>query len=169
MYTFYRKILFLRLHTLHELECFLIKSVVIQPKYTTRMHSSRMRIGRSSSHLGGLHQAPWEQAPPRDQTLPLSIPPRTRPPPPDQAPAPDQAPLGPDPPRPGTPQDQAPPPVNRMTNRCKNITLPQTSFAGGKKRKSRFVHLCRSNTYRKPKITISEVCPDSSALAKKIK
>ena len=29
---------------------------------------------------------------------------------------------------PGTP----PPPVNRMTDRCKNITLPQTSFAGGK-------------------------------------
>ena len=26
----------------------------------------------------------------------------------------------------------SPPPVNRMTNRCKNITLPQTSFAGGK-------------------------------------
>ena len=25
-----------------------------------------------------------------------------------------------------------PPPVNRMTNRFKNITLPQTSFAGGK-------------------------------------
>ena len=25
-----------------------------------------------------------------------------------------------------------PPPVNRMTDRCKNITLPQTSFAGGK-------------------------------------
>ena len=25
-----------------------------------------------------------------------------------------------------------PPPVNRMTERCKNITLPQTSFAGGK-------------------------------------
>ena len=23
-----------------------------------------------------------------------------------------------------------PPPVNRMTDRCKNITLPQTSFAG---------------------------------------
>ena len=23
------------------------------------------------------------------------------------------------------------PPVNRMTNMCKNITLPQTSFAGG--------------------------------------
>ena len=26
----------------------------------------------------------------------------------------------------------ADPPVNRMTHRCKNITLPQTSFAGGK-------------------------------------
>ena len=24
-----------------------------------------------------------------------------------------------------------PPPLNRMTDRCKNITLPQTSFAGG--------------------------------------
>ena len=24
------------------------------------------------------------------------------------------------------------PPVNRMTHRCKNISLPQTSFAGGK-------------------------------------
>ena len=23
--------------------------------------------------------------------------------------------------------------MNRMTDRCKNITLPQTSFAGGKK------------------------------------
>ena len=26
---------------------------------------------------------------------------------------------------------QPPPPVNRMTDRCKNITLPQTSFASG--------------------------------------
>ena len=26
---------------------------------------------------------------------------------------------------------EADPPVNRMTNRCKNITLPQTSSAGG--------------------------------------
>ena len=31
-----------------------------------------------------------------------------------------------------------PAPVNRMTDRCKNITLPQTSFAGGNKiRKNR--------------------------------
>ena len=28
--------------------------------------------------------------------------------------------------------EDLPPPVNRMTHRCKNITLPQTSFAGGK-------------------------------------
>ena len=27
----------------------------------------------------------------------------------------------------------SPTPVNRMTDRCKNITLPQTSFAGGNK------------------------------------
>ena len=45
-------------------------------------------------------------------------------------------PLGADPPGVGTPSEQTPhgtrhPPVNRMTNRCKNITLPQTSFAGG--------------------------------------
>ena len=53
-----------------ELECFLIKTVVIQPKYTTRMHSSRMRIGRSSSHPGSLHQAPWEQAPPGTRPSP---------------------------------------------------------------------------------------------------
>ena len=29
--------------------------------------------------------------------------------------------------------NEADPPVNRMTDRCKNITLPQTSFAGGNK------------------------------------
>ena len=27
---------------------------------------------------------------------------------------------------------EADPPVNRMTDRCKNITLPQTAFAGSK-------------------------------------
>ena len=29
---------------------------------------------------------------------------------------------------------EADPPVNKMTDRCKNITLPQTSFAGGNER-----------------------------------
>ena len=33
------------------------------------------------------------------------------------------------PPGPGTPPPRSR--VNRMTDRCKNITLPQTSFAGG--------------------------------------
>ena len=73
------------------------------------MHSSRMRTARNSSRPGGLHQTP----PPGPGN-----PPRARHPPPE----------------PGTPPppEQAPPAVNRMTNRCKNITLPQTSFAGGK-------------------------------------
>ena len=32
----------------------------------------------------------------------------------------------------GVPAQVLPPPVNRTTDRCKNITLPQTSFTGGK-------------------------------------
>ena len=36
------------------------------------------------------------------------------------------------------PGNHARPPVNRITNRCKNITLPQTSFAGGKNSKVQF-------------------------------
>ena len=32
----------------------------------------------------------------------------------------------------GVPAQVLHPPVNRMIDRCKNITLPQTSFAGGK-------------------------------------
>ena len=35
------------------------------------------------------------------------------------------------PPGPGIPRTRHPP-VDRMTDRCKHITLPQTSFAGGK-------------------------------------
>ena len=60
-------------------------------------------VKQGSSCPGGLHQAP-----------------------PGPGTAQDQTPLGPDPP------DQAPP-VDRMTDKCKHITLPQTSFAGGKK------------------------------------
>ena len=33
----------------------------------------------------------------------------------------------------GVASQVSPPPVNRITDTCKNITLPQTSFAGGKK------------------------------------
>ena len=38
------------------------------------------------------------------------------------------------PPGPGTSPGAGTPPVNRMTDRCKNMTEPQTSFAGGKNR-----------------------------------
>ena len=68
------------------------------------MHSSRMRTARSSSRPGGGVST--------------------------------RQPLGPDPPgpgtppRPGTPRDQAPP--CGQTDTYKHITLPQTSFAGGK-------------------------------------
>ena len=40
------------------------------------------------------------------------------------------------------------PPWNRMTDRCKNITLPQTSFAGGKNAK----RLVTSSTHRNIKV-----------------
>ena len=66
---------------------------------------------------GGLHQAP-----PRDQE-----------PPQDQTPLGPGTPPGSDPPRgPDFLFGLGTPPVNRMADRCKNITLPQTSFAGGK-------------------------------------
>ena len=40
------------------------------------------------------------------------------------------------------------PPVNRMTNRCKHITLPETSFAGSKHEKV-FCYTLSSNTLSK--------------------
>ena len=78
--------------------------------FTTRMRSNRMRTARSSNRPGGLHQ---------------------------------ETPLGADSPGSRPPLLQGMlgyhlqclmgyhPPMNRMTVRCKNITLPQTSFAGG--------------------------------------
>ena len=69
------------------------------------MHSSRMRTARSSSRPGGV-----------STRHPIS---QTRPAPQEQTPPKTRHPPGPD-----------TPPVNRMTNRCKKITLPQTSFAG---------------------------------------
>ena len=51
-----------------------------------------------------------------------------------------------------------PPPVNRMTNRCKNITLPQTSFAGGKNTRSS--QKINSNIYGKQCISLPRL--DSS-------
>ena len=100
--------------------------------FKTRMHSNRMRTTRSSSHLGG--------SPP---VTPLGAdPPGSRPParhagipPAMQAgiatswrPAARHAGIPP-----AMHAGIAHPPVNRMTDKCKNITLPQTLFAGGYK------------------------------------
>ena len=111
------------------------------------MHSSRMRTTGSltvSLYLAISHAPPLEQphmSPPEQPRMP----PRSNHTPPR---ATMHTPLGATmhapPEQPCTPpQDQPcmPPPgatmhphsVNRMTNMCKNITLPQTSFAGGKK------------------------------------
>ena len=61
----------------------------------TRMHSSRMRTARSSSRPGG-----GSPPGPREQTHPR-----------EQTPP--------------SPRDQPLPPVNRITDACENITLPQ--------------------------------------------
>ena len=110
------------------------------------MHSSRMRTARSliiSLYLVVSHAHPSKATthpPPGATTHPLGATMHTLPPgattytprsnhacPPG---ATMHAPRGatlPPPPR----ATMHTPPVNRMTNRCKNITLPQTSFAGG--------------------------------------
>ena len=82
----------------------------------TRMHSSRIRTARSSSHLGG--------SPPPGTRHP----PRSRHPPPGPGP-PGQEPLGTRHP----PRDQAPRlwTETLTTHATENIKLPQTSFAGG--------------------------------------
>ena len=92
----------------------------VKVSHETRMHSSRMHTARSSSHLGVSTRHPPGTRHPPEQT------PRTRHPPGPGIP------LGADLPRDQAPPGPGNPPVNRMTNRCKHITLPQTSFAGGK-------------------------------------
>ena len=73
------------------------KSLII-----TRMHSSRMRTARSSSRPGGVStRPPQEQTPSRGST------PRRK-----------------QPPGGSTPKEAAPP-INRMTDACEHITLPQ--------------------------------------------
>ena len=68
-----------------------------------------MRTTRSS---GRLHQVPPLSRHPQDQTPPGADPP------------PDQTPPGPDTSGTRPPREQTPP-VNRMTDACENITLPQ--------------------------------------------
>ena len=98
--------------------------------FPTRTHSSRMRTAHSSNSQGGSPHPPWEQTPPWSS------------PPPGQTP---QLPpwvwawkparhAGIPPPRPAARHAGIPPamhagiplpPVNRITDTCKNITLPQ--------------------------------------------
>ena len=116
------------------------------------MHSNRMRTACSSSRP----KVGWGSPP---GTPPTRHRPGTRHPP-------DQAPPGPGTPRTRHPPDQATPPgpgilpgpgthnpnpsVNRMTNRCKNITLPQTSLAGGNQQ-LRFINInCKFNIRQIP-------------------
>ena len=77
---------------------------------------------RATTHTPQSNHAP---PPPLEQPC---MPPRATMQPPEQPCMPPEQPHM-------SPQEQPrmPPPVNRMTNRCKNITLPQTSFAGGNK------------------------------------
>ena len=107
------------------------------------MHSSWMSTACSSSQVPGGDplgaDTPQNRHPP-EQTPPRSRPPHTRHLPGSRS-SPDQAPPGAD-----TPRTRHPPPVNRMTNRCKNITLPQTSFAGGKNLLSHWLLLSINET-----------------------
>ena len=116
-------------------------------RFRTRMHSSRMRTARSSSQVfssvhAGIHPLGVGLETPLG--VGLEIPPgvslETRP---------GQTPQFPPGCGPGNLQGLLGyhlqcmlgyhTPMNRMTDRCKNITLPQTSFAGGKNRI--FVHV----------------------------
>ena len=125
-----------------------------QSNSITRMHSSRMRTACSSSRPGGggLHQAPSRTrhplgADPPDQAPPLGAdPPGTRPPSgpgtPLGADPPDQAPPGSrHPPGPGIP------PVNRMTKRRKNITLPKLRLRAVKRSEQLFLWQLQRRTY----------------------
>ena len=129
----------------------------------TRMHFSRIRTARRSSHLGGvLHQTPprprhspgpgtplgpgtsQEPSPPGPGTPPGPGSPQDQTPGPGIHPEPGtpQTSHTPSPSRPGTPT-----PVNRMTDRCKHITLSKTSFAGSNKRFPIFTAVNRLQCY----------------------
>ena len=87
-----------------------------------------MRTARSSSRPGGSPPGtPWDQATPLDQSPPPGAdPPRTRHP--GSRPPPEADPPRADPPGPGTPPGVDPPThpsVDRITDTCENITLPQ--------------------------------------------
>ena len=106
-----------------------------QKNCKTRMHSSRMRTAHSLtvSHCI-LCTPPCNHPPTTMHTPPQPCMPSLQPCMPPWQPHMPPATTHP-PKKPHTPQkNHTRPPVNRMTNRCKNITLPQTSFAGGNNR-----------------------------------
>ena len=119
-----------------------------------RMHSSRMRTTHSSSRHRERPGPDPPQLPPwvwawtrSSSTSPLGVGLDQSPPNFPLGSGPGDLPPGPDPPtlppwvwawkparHAGTrhpPLGPGTPPVNRITDTCKNITLPQTSFAGG--------------------------------------
>ena len=117
-----------------------------------------MRTARSSIHWGGLHQAPPPRADPPgadtpEQTHPLGAdtpqeqttpradtPPKSRHIPPGA-----DTPLGADTP----PEQTSPPPGSGfLTHAYENITLPQTSFAGGNKKLAVDL-ICDANVFTK--------------------
>ena len=107
--------------------------------HTTRSISHPGRV--SSRHPPGSRHLPLEQA------LLRTRPSQTRHPL-DQAPLRDQAPPGetppwhPQPPRADTPWPPSPWWTEFLTHACENITLPQTSFAGGNKPSRNNLSLC---------------------------
>ena len=78
------------------------------------MHSSRMRTARSSSRPGGVSTrlSPPKEAQPQEEAPPLE----------EAAPREEAAPPG----------GSTPLWIEFLTHTSENITLPQTSFAGGK-------------------------------------
>ena len=108
---------------IYKLSCFTqeIFKVTKATYFRTRMHSSRMRTGRTLTVFRKLENSPKKfggTPPPRKFGGPpgkIGDPPKNWSPPEKlETPPRDQT--------------QTPPPLNRMTDRCKNITLAKTSF-----------------------------------------
>ena len=122
------------------IELYKIRRIKMLYQSRTRIHSSRMRTARSSSCHGGWAWTRYPSTSPLGvglDKIPLNFPLGCGPgPDPLNVPlgcGPGNTPWDQAPPRTRhtLPRDQAHPPVNRITDTCKNITLPQTSFAGG--------------------------------------
>ena len=116
------------------------------------MHSSRMRTARSLTDRISWYQAEGVHGThtPRARTPPSHpMPPWPCTPPPRHAcPQPRTPPRHAHTPSHTCPSSHTCPPVNRMTNRCKNITLPQTSLQAVTRQHSSRMHTTRLETVR---------------------